>query len=303
MKFALSYAGAHYNAIVNIYAGDGSISIAHGGIESGQGINTKVAQVCAYELGVPVDLIKIKANNTLSNANDVVTGGSITSELCCLAVINCCKDLVKRMAPIKAKMHNPSWKDLAQRCIYEKVDLSSRYIVFQPGTDDTCYNTYGVTCTEVEMDVLTGQYLINRVDILYDCGESMNPMVDVGQVEGAFVMGLGFWLTEQIKFDSTSGRLLTNSTWEYKPPMAKDIPIDFRVALLKNAPNPVGILRSKAVGEPPLCMSCSALFALKRCVEAARKDIQKDTYFQLDCPASVDKLQEFCLVDPTQFII
>lgn len=303
MKFALSYTGAHYNAIVNIYAGDGSISIAHGGVESGQGINTKVAQVCAYELGVPLDLIKVKANNTLSNANDVTTGGSITSELCCLAVINCCKDLMKRMAPVKAKMHNPSWKDLTQRCIYEKVDLSSRYIVFQPGTDNICYNTYGVTCTEVEMDVLTGQYLINRVDLLYDCGESMNPMIDVGQVEGAFVMGLGFWLTEQIKFDRTTGRLLTNSTWEYKPPMAKDIPIDFRVALLKNAPNPAGVLRSKAVGEPPLCMSCSALFALKRCVEAARKDIQKDTYFQLDCPSSVDKLQEFCLVDSTQFII
>ncbi|XP_076115153.1 xanthine dehydrogenase-like isoform X1 [Mytilus galloprovincialis] len=303
IKFGLSYAGVHYNAIVNIYAGDGSISIAHGGIEMGQGINTKVAQVCAYELGVPMDLIKIKANTTLANANDVTTGGSITSELCCLAVINCCQDLKTRMAPVKAKMKNPTWKEWTQKCIEDKVDLSSRYCVFQPGTEDTRYNSYGVTCTEMEFDVLTGQHLINRVDILYDCGESMNPMIDVGQVEGAFVMGLGYWLTESVKFASTTGQLLTRSTWEYKPPMAKDIPIDFRIQLLKNAPNPVGVLRSKAVGEPPLCMSCSALFALKRCVEAARRDIQKDTFFPLDGPATVDRLQELCLVDPSQFVI
>ncbi|VDH96945.1 Hypothetical predicted protein [Mytilus galloprovincialis] len=85
--------------------------------------------------------------------------------------------------------------------------------------------------------------------------------------------------------------------------MAKDIPIDFRIQLLKNAPNPVGVLRSKAVGEPPLCMSCSALFALKRCVEAARQDIQNNTFFALDGPATVDKLQELCLVNPSQFVI
>ncbi|XP_063399739.1 xanthine dehydrogenase/oxidase-like [Mytilus trossulus] len=303
MKFALTYVGVHFNAIVNIYAGDGSISISHGGIETGQGINTKVAQVCAYELGVPMDLIKVKANSSLTNANDYTTGGSITSELCCLAVINCCKDLKTRMAPVKAKLKNPTWKEWTQKCIEDKVDLSSRYCVFQPGTTDPYYNSYGVTCTEVEFDVLTGQHLITRVDILYDCGESMNPMIDVGQVEGAFVMGLGYWLTEQVKFESTTGKLLTHSTWEYKPPMAKDIPIDFRIQLLKNAPNPVGVLRSKAVGEPPLCMSCSALFALKRCVEAARKDIQKDTFFPLDGPATVDKLQELCLVNPSQFVI
>ncbi|CAG2214889.1 XDH [Mytilus edulis] len=127
MKFALTYVGVHFNAIVNIYAGDGSISISHGGIETGQGINTKVAQVCAYELGVPMDLIKIKANSSLTNANDYTTGGSITSELCCLAVINCCKDLKTRMAPVKAKMKNPTWKEWTQKCIEDKVDLSSRY--------------------------------------------------------------------------------------------------------------------------------------------------------------------------------
>ncbi|CAG2217137.1 XDH [Mytilus edulis] len=324
-KFGIGYAYIHYNAIVNIYAWDGSISIAHGGIEMGQGINTKinlipvvrklqnnvyssvlkVAQVCAFELGVPLDVITVKSVTTTSNANDFASGGSTTSELCCLAVLNCCQALKARMAPVKAKMKNPTWPQLAQMCQHAKVDLSERYCVYEPGKteDEPQYNSYGVTCTEVEFDVLTGQYLINRVDLLYDCGESMNPMIDVGQVEGAFVMGLGYWLTEQVKFDPQSGRLLTDSTWEYKPPMAKDIPIDFRIQLLKNAPNPKGVLRSKAVGEPPLCMSTSALFALKRCVEAARRDIQRDSFFPLDGPASVDKLCELCLTDPSQFVI
>ncbi|XP_071122788.1 uncharacterized protein [Mytilus edulis] len=305
MKFEISYIYIHYNAIVNIYAWDGSISIAHGGVEMGQGINTKVAQVCAFELGVPIDIISVKSTQTTSNANDFVTGGSIGSELCCLAVLNCCTALRSRMAPVKAKMQNPSWKDLTQKCLLDKVDLSARYVTFEPGTllEEPQYNSYGVTCTEVELDVLTGQYLINRVDMLFDCGESMNPMVDIGQVEGAFTMGLGYCLSENLKFDPQSGELLTNSTWEYKPPMGKDIPIDFRIQLLKNAPNPKGVLRSKAVGEPPLCMSCSALFALKRCIEAARQDIQKDTYFPLNGPTSVDKLCELCLADPSQFVI
>ncbi|XP_052067277.1 uncharacterized protein LOC127706661 [Mytilus californianus] len=305
MKFEISYIFVHYNAIVNIYAWDGSISIAHGGVEMGQGINTKVAQVCAFELGVPIDIISVKSTQTTSNANDFVTGGSIGTELCCLAVLNCCTALRSRMAPVKAKMQNPSWKDLAQKCLVDKVDLSARFCAFEPGTilEEPQYNSYGVTCTEVELDVLTGQYLINRVDMLFDCGESMNPMVDIGQVEGAFTMGLGYCLSENLKFDPQSGELLTNSTWEYKPPMGKDIPIDFRIQLLKNAPNPKGVLRSKAVGEPPLCMSSSALFALKRCIEAARKDIQKDTYFPLNGPTSVDKLCELCLADPSHFVI
>ncbi|CAB4039754.1 xanthine dehydrogenase oxidase-like, partial [Paramuricea clavata] len=107
------------------------------------------------------------------------------------------------------------------------------------------YNVYAATCTEVEIDVLTGETEILRTDILFDCGKSMNPEIDIGQVEGAFVMGLGYWLTEQAIYDPSSGLELTSGTWDYHPPFSKDIPIDFRVNLLKDAPNPLGILGSK----------------------------------------------------------
>ncbi|XP_067654508.1 uncharacterized protein [Haliotis asinina] len=142
----------------------------------------------------------------------------------------------------------------------------------------------------------------NRVDILYDCGESMNPEIDIGQAEGGFVMGLGYWLTEQMIFDPTTGTALTDGTWNYKPPLAKDIPIDFRIQFLKNAPNPRGVLRAKAVGEPPLCMAASALFAVKHAIEAARKEISKDVFFPLDGPATVEAIQTACQVDDSQFV-
>jgi xanthine dehydrogenase/oxidase len=165
------------------------------------------------------------------------------------------------------------------------------------------YFSYGVTCTEVEVDVLTGEHEIIRSDILYDCGESMNPEIDVGQIEGAFVMGLGYWLSEHfVRFPKT-GQLLTRNTWEYKPPSSYDIPIDFRISLLKNAPNPLGILRSKAVGEPPICMSCSALFAIKHAIENALSEISKDTFFPLDGPATVDRVQIHCQVNTDQFTV
>ncbi|XP_033731118.1 xanthine dehydrogenase-like [Pecten maximus] len=305
LKFALAWEGAHYNCLVDIYMGDGSVVIDHGGIECGQGVNTKTIQVCAYKLGIPVDMIRVVANNTVVNANSITTGGSITSEICCLGIIKCCDKLLARIAPVRAKMSNPKWKDLIKQCGLDGIDLTARYQTSPtvPKGDVINYFSYGVTCSEVELDILTGQYQISRVDLLYDCGESLNPEIDIGQVEGAFVMGLGYWLTEELKNDPATGALLTNSTWEYKPPLCKDIPIDFRVHLLKNAPNPVGILRSKASGEPPLCMSCSALFALRHAAEAARAEIGQNTFFPLSAPATVEKINTACLLKPDQMIL
>ncbi|XP_060068194.1 uncharacterized protein LOC132548355 isoform X2 [Ylistrum balloti] len=305
MKFEIAWEGANYNCLVDIYGGDGSVVIDHGGIECGQGINTKTIQVCAYKLGIPIEMIRVAANNTVTNANSVTTGGSITSEVCCQAIVKCCDTLLERIAPVRAKMSNPKWKDLIEKCVAEGVDLTARYLTTPTMPDGAQFNycSYGVTCTEVELDVLTGQYQIPRVDLLFDCGESMNPEIDIGQVEGAFVMGLGYWLTEELKNDPQTGALLTNNTWEYKPPLGKDIPIDFRVHLLKNAPNPLGILRSKACGEPPLCMSCSALFALKHAAEAAREEIGQNTFFALSAPATVEKINTVCLLRPDQMVL
>ncbi|KAL3841843.1 hypothetical protein ACJMK2_019942 [Sinanodonta woodiana] len=303
IKFGIEWNGITYGVNLSVYAGDGTVAISHSGIEVGQGINTKVAQVCAYEFGIPISMIKVKASNSFVGANSITTGGSITSESCCQGVVNCCQIILQRMAPVKAKIPDPTWLKVVQECAVEEIDLVARSWYAPIGKDVFQYYSYGATCSEVEVDVLTGEHQISRVDIIYDCGESMNPAVDIGQVEGSFVMGIGYWLTEELKYDPQTGQLLTNSTWEYKPPLGKDIPVDFRVNLLKNAPNPLGVLRSKAVGEPPMCMSCSVLFAAKHAVESARQEIGQFDYFSLDGPATTEYLQEACLVDPSQFLI
>ena len=121
--------------------------------------------------------------------------------------------------------------------------------------DYTGYNVWGAGISEVEVDILTGQMMTVRTDLLEDAGLSTSPLVDIGQVEGAFIMGLGLFTSEEIKHDSTTGELLTKNTWEYKPPAAKDIPQDFRVTLLKNARNPMGVMSSKGNRESLICIS------------------------------------------------
>uniref|UniRef100_A0A0K8SXX6 Aldehyde oxidase/xanthine dehydrogenase second molybdopterin binding domain-containing protein n=3 Tax=Lygus hesperus TaxID=30085 RepID=A0A0K8SXX6_LYGHE len=154
------------------------------------------------------------------------------------------------------------------------------------------YDIYGVTVSEVEVDVLTGAFQIVRVDLMEDCGQSMSPEVDIGQAEGAFMMGLGYFTSEEITFDPDTGSMLNHRTWTYKPPGAKDIPQDFRVYFKKNAPNPFGILKSKATGEPPLCMSASVAFAIREAVMAARKEAGKtdEDWVDMDLPFTVERI-------------
>ncbi|CAI8020059.1 Xanthine dehydrogenase/oxidase [Geodia barretti] len=204
-----------YTVHINIYAADGTVAICHGGVEVGQGINTKVAQVAAKTLGIPLDTISVKPSNTLIGPNDITTGGSITSELCCLGTLRACNELNERISPVRAANPKATWKELVAACNDQGVNLSVENFVEEKTDYQYSYNAYGVGCTEVEIDVLTGELQILRVDILYDCGDSINPDIDVGQVEGAFTMGLGYWLTEKLIFDQDSGQLLTHNTWVY----------------------------------------------------------------------------------------
>ncbi|EDO31315.1 predicted protein, partial [Nematostella vectensis] len=181
-----------------------------------------------------------------------------------------CQILNERLAPLKENMKGVPWPKLIKKAGQQKIELSA--LSMSKGEHNGEYVGYGVACAEAEVDILTGERQIVRCDIIHDCGESMNPEVDVGQVEGAFIMAMGYWLQEKVYFDQQTGKQLSTGTWTYKPPTAKDIPVDFRVTLLKNAPNPVGFLRSKAVGEPPATMACSCLFAVKHAIEAARRE-------------------------------
>ncbi|EDW80734.1 uncharacterized protein Dwil_GK11684 [Drosophila willistoni] len=272
MDFPLNTQIAYsYPTTVAIYHNDGSVVISHGGIEIGQGINTKAAQVAAFVLGVPLERVRIESSNTVVGANAMVTANSMSSEMIGLAVRKACDTLNKRLAPVKSQLGpRATWEQVVANAWTQSISLmaSDSYALGEIPN----YNIYGLSLTEVEVDILTGNHLIRRVDILEDAGESLSPNIDVGQVEGAFVMGLGYYLTELLVYDRQTGRILTNRTWNYHPPGAKDIPIDFRIELLQKSPNPVGFMRSKATGEPALCLAVGVLFAIQHAIQSARQD-------------------------------
>lgn len=290
MKYPFRFWGNFYGT-VDIFGMDGSVALVHGAIEMGQGVNTKAAQVAAHVLGVPLERVTVKPTMTVTSPNNVCTGGSIGSEAVCYAIKVCCENLNERLRPIREKLgEKATWQELCREAIKQSINLSYTHM-FTNKDDVKSYSIYGVTVIEVEVDILTGQYQTLRVDLLEDAGESLSPEVDIGQVEGAFVMGLGYYTCEELIYSPETGRLLTNRTWNYKTPGAKDIPIDLRITLRKNAPNPTGVLRSKATGEPPLCMSCSVVFAIRNALLSARKDAgNNDVWFDLDAPFTGEKI-------------
>jgi xanthine dehydrogenase/oxidase len=283
---------------------DGTVTISHGGIEMGQGINTKVAQAAAMSLGINLDQIVIQSTSTSIVPNVSPTGGSITSELCVKATLKACDILNDRLAPFRSQ-GNPTWEQLVQAALMAGVDLNAKGYVFPPNSPNgpQQYSSTGACCAEVLVDVLTGELEILKTDILFDCGVSMNPAIDIGQVEGGFIQGMGMHLTEDLLIDNDTGRIVSNGTWEYKPPCSLDIPIEFNVTLLKNSGNPLGILRSKAVGEPPLCMACCVLFAIQNAVSSARSDANTTGYFDFNSPSTVDVIQQACLVNIKQMTL
>jgi len=251
MKYFIFYTGTMHGT-VSIYHGDGSVALATGGIEMGQGLNTKMTQVAAHVLGLPMDRFSVKPSNTLMNANDVGSVASVTSEISCYVIKNACEMLNERLKPVREANPTATWEELVEIAFQQNLDLSATYAYSEKEMHP--YYVYGSSCAEVEVDFLTGNMLLKRVDILEDTGESMSPGMDIGQIEGGFVMGLGIWLTENLIYDPKTAELLTNRSWNYKVPGAKDIPIDFRIRLLQKKPNPYFVLRSKATGEPPVTM-------------------------------------------------
>jgi xanthine dehydrogenase/oxidase len=155
------------------------------------------------------------------------------------------------------------------------------------------YFVSGSACSEVEVDCLTGEYQIHRTDIVMDVGKSLNPAIDLGQIEGAFMQGVGLFTLEEMVYDDF-GNLLTNGTSTYKIPTALDIPLEFNVSFLTGSSNPRAIYSSKSVGEPPLILANSVYFAIKDAVRVYRKQIGLDTKFKMDSPATVEKVLDAC---------
>ncbi|KAH9645120.1 hypothetical protein HF086_005665 [Spodoptera exigua] len=290
MSYPIGYSW-NYPVTISVYHGDGTVDISHGGIEMGQGINTKIAQVCAYALKVPLEKVTVKGSNSFVSPNSMVSNGSLTSDSVAYATLKACEDLNKRLKAATNDLFEPTWEQIVNQAYQKGVNLQATYMT-SPNDGLIGYNVYGVCAAEVELDVLTGNHVVRRLDLLEDTGVSMSPEIDVGQIEGAFIMGLGLWTSERLVFEESSGRLLTNRTWTYKPPGAKDIPVDFRIMFRRNSSNPAGVLRSKATGEPALTLAVVVTHVLHDAIVEARSEFgynNKDWLF-IESPYNVENI-------------
>jgi xanthine dehydrogenase large subunit len=298
VKFGISFTATHLNqagALVHVYT-DGTVHLNHGGTEMGQGLFTKVAQVVAEEFQIDIDRIKITASDTSKVPNASATAASAGSDLNGKAAQAAAATIKKRMIALASKHYDVpedeiefinnrvrigsesiSFEELAQGTWFERTSLSSTGFYRTPKINydrstfsgrPFFYYAYGAAVSEVIIDTLTGEYRILRVDILHDCGESINPAIDMGQIEGGFVQGAG-WLTSEELWWNDDGELKTHAPSTYKIPTSSDLPVDFRATMLESATNrEETIYRSKAVGEPPLMLGLSVFFAIRDAVAA-----------------------------------
>lgn len=315
VKYGMGWAGYNAGIRLGVRSADGSVILTHNGVEIGQGINTKVVQAVAMALGIDVSLIRVEKTSTDAVVNGGCTGGSGTSEVVVQAALNACKNLNDRLAPYRSHMKNKAngkvnistddWVALLQSLPYDvSLNVEGWYSPNDnPNQQVFQYFVYAACVTEVEFNVLSGEVHVLACEIVYDCGRSLNPAIDIGQIEGGLLMGIGFFFQEKVSYAPGTGMLKTVGTWEYKPPMAQDIPSVLNVTLIANDYNSEGILGSKAVGEPPYVVSNSAYFALKQAIASARSDAGVSGYYDLPVPATVDIRQSASLVSPGRFVM
>ena len=309
--FGASFTLKHYNqagALVHVSSADGSVRVAHGGVEMGQGLHTKVAAVAAAVLNVPLASIHIHDTSTDAVANASPTAASVSSDLYGAAVADACGQLVQRLAPFRGE--GLPFAAAAATAHAARVDLTAYGFYATPGiegygtTSPFHYACYGAAVAVVELDVLTGAHTIHRADVVIDVGAPLNPALDVGQVEGAFVQGAG-WVTleDVVRGDGGQGRAWlprgathTRGPGTYKLPAAGDAPADFRVTLLRGVRCGATPLThaSKAVGEPPFFLGAAVWFALRHAVGAARAELGLTGDFTLHSPATSEALRLAC---------
>uniref|UniRef100_A0A1B0CV50 Putative xanthine dehydrogenase n=1 Tax=Lutzomyia longipalpis TaxID=7200 RepID=A0A1B0CV50_LUTLO len=293
---------ANYETLVAIYHGDGSVVLNVAAIELGQGLYTKVMQIAAATLGVPLKKIKITPANNVIAANSMTTSGGLATDSIGYAVKKCCETLKERLEPFRVANPTGTWEDIVQAAFNANIELISTF-QFKIGIMPR-YTIYGCACAEIEIDVLTGNFQLQRVDIVEDTGESISPRIDVGQVEGAFIIGLGYWLHEKLIYNRVNGELLTNRSWNYKPPGPKDIPVDFRVTLLQTNTNPTGVVGSKTCSEPAVSMGVVVVSALRKALESARKDAgASDIFLKLNSGTTVENILELAGTKNEQFTL
>ncbi|QJF52489.1 xanthine dehydrogenase molybdopterin binding subunit [Roseobacter ponti] len=314
VKFGISFTLTHLNqagALVHVYQ-DGSIHLNHGGTEMGQGLFQKVAQVAAARFGVDVSAVRITATDTGKVPNTSATAASSGSDLNGMAVQNACDTIRMRLAELMAGRHQTlpsevifkdgkvhvgsatySFAEVVADAYVARISLSATGFYKTPDLAwdrirgegrPFFYFAYGAAVTEVVIDTLTGENRILRTDILHDAGASLNPEIDIGQIEGGYVQGAGWLTTEELVWDD-KGRLRTHAPSTYKIPGCSDRPDIFNVALWDAPNNEATVYRSKAVGEPPLMLGISAWSALCDAVQSCG-----DTYADLQAPATAEEI-------------
>lgn len=283
-KFGLSFTARFLNqagALVHIYP-DGSILISHAGVEMGQGLHTKMIQIASNTLKIPMDKIYIADTSTDKVPNGSATAASVSSDLNGMAVMEACKQLNERLKPYRDQNPNGNIGDWALAAYFDRVNLSANGFYKTPDlTYDWdkntgrlfAYFTSGIAVSSVELDVLTGDHTILKTDIIMDIGNSINYSIDIGQIEGAFVQGVGWCTMEELLVTSFNSTALTRGPGNYKIPGFRDIPVEFNVNILRDRTykHLKTIKSSKGVGEPPLFLGASVFFALRDAVIAARK--------------------------------
>jgi len=299
IAFGISFTNTpmnHARALVHIYQ-DGSVGISTGAVEMGQSVNTKMIQVAYKTLGISSKKIKIETTNTTRVANTSPTAASATADLNGKAVLKACKALKERLLKVasgildvkkkdlkikknkiylKGKKTKLSWKKIVRQAMFERVALTenAHYVTPIIHFDKTkekghpfAYHVYGTALTQVTVDCMRGIYEIDAVKIVHDFGKSMNLGVDIGQVEGALAQGIGWMTMEEIAYDK-NGRLLSNALSTYKVPDVFSVPKIVEVVPLETQGNEMAILKSKAVGEPPLMYGIGTYFAIQEAVKA-----------------------------------
>jgi xanthine dehydrogenase large subunit len=315
VKFGISFTLTHLNqagALVHVYQ-DGSVHLNHGGTEMGQGLFQKVAQVAAEEFGIGLERVHITATSTDKVPNTSATAASAGTDLNGMAVQKAAREIKARLTRFASEAWNVaedliSFRDdrvfignesvpfgeVTKKAYAARVHLSAAGFYKTPKLHwdrekangrPFFYYAYGAACSEVVIDILTGEMSVRRVDVLHDVGRSINPAIDIGQIEGGFVQGMGWLTTEELVYDE-QGALLTHAPSTYKIPVAGDVPADFRVALLDNSNREDTIYRSKAVGEPPLMLAISVFAAIADAIHSVRPG----NGVKLDAPATPEAI-------------
>ena len=315
VKFGISFTLTHLNqagALVHVYQ-DGSVHLNHGGTEMGQGLFQKVAQVAAEEFGIGLERVHITATSTDKVPNTSATAASSGTDLNGMAVQLATREIKSRLARFASETWNVaenliSFRDdrvfignesipfgeLTKKAYAARVHMSAAGFYKTPKLHwdrdkgkgrPFFYFAYGAACSEVAIDILTGEMNVRRVDILHDVGRSINPALDIGQIEGAFIQGMGWLTTEELVYDD-KGRLLTHAPSTYKIPVASDVPADFRVALFHGSNREETVYRSKAVGEPPLMLGISVFAAIADAIHS----LHPGQPVALDAPATPEAI-------------